>query len=56
MDTKIAEIADGIYRLSTYVPDVAPPALNKVGGDPLSGLAVVVAAQIGGQVREARIK
>lgn len=26
MDTKIAEIADGIYRLSTWVPDVAPPA------------------------------
>ena len=26
MDTKIAEIADGIYRLSTYVPHIAPPA------------------------------
>ena len=26
MDTRIAEIADGIYRLSTYVPDIAPPA------------------------------
>lgn len=26
MDTKIAEIADGIYRLSTHVPDIAPPA------------------------------
>jgi hypothetical protein len=26
MQTKIAEIADGIYRLSTYVPDIAPPA------------------------------
>src|SRR5215211_5706286 len=26
METKIAEIADGIYRLSTYVPEVAPPA------------------------------
>jgi flavorubredoxin len=25
MDTKISEIADGIYRLSTYVPDIAPP-------------------------------
>jgi flavorubredoxin len=25
METKISEIADGIYRLSTYVPDVAPP-------------------------------
>src|SRR5581483_6389020 len=24
--TKIAEIADGIFRLSTYVPDIAPPA------------------------------
>jgi flavorubredoxin len=26
METKIAEIADGIYRFSTYVPDIAPPA------------------------------
>jgi hypothetical protein len=26
MGTKINEIADGIYRLSTYVPDIAPPA------------------------------
>jgi flavorubredoxin len=26
METKIAEIADGIFRLSTYVPDIAPPA------------------------------
>jgi flavorubredoxin len=26
MDTKITEIADGIYRLSTFVPDIAPPA------------------------------
>lgn len=26
METKIDEIADGIYRLSTWVPDVAPPA------------------------------
>jgi flavorubredoxin len=25
MQTTIAEIADGIYRLSTYVPDIAPP-------------------------------
>jgi len=25
METKIAEIADGIYRLSTYVADIAPP-------------------------------
>lgn len=25
METTIAEIADGIYRLSTYVPDIAPP-------------------------------
>jgi len=25
METKISEIADGIYRLSTYVPDIAPP-------------------------------
>lgn len=26
METKTSEIADGIYRLSTYVPDIAPPA------------------------------
>lgn len=26
METKICEIADGIYRLSTFVPEVAPPA------------------------------
>jgi flavorubredoxin len=26
METKIHEIADGIYRLSTLVPEVAPPA------------------------------
>jgi flavorubredoxin len=26
METRINEIANGIYRLSTYVPDVAPPA------------------------------
>ena len=26
MDTQLDEIADGIYRLATYVPEVAPPA------------------------------
>jgi flavorubredoxin len=26
METNISEVADGIYRLSTYVPDIAPPA------------------------------
>src|SRR3984885_15568613 len=26
MDTKVDEIADGIYRLSTYASQVAPPA------------------------------
>ncbi|HVL78508.1 MAG TPA: MBL fold metallo-hydrolase [Sphingomicrobium sp.] len=26
METSASEIADGIYRLSTYVPDIAPPA------------------------------
>ena len=26
METKVSEIASGIYRLSTYVPDIAPPA------------------------------
>jgi len=41
METKIAEIADGIYRLSTYVPDIAPPvgfAFNQfliLGHEPL---------------------
>src|SRR4029453_18771716 len=26
METRISEIAHGIYRLSTFVPDIAPPA------------------------------
>lgn len=26
METRIVEIADGIFRLSTHVPDIAPPA------------------------------
>ena len=26
METKINEIAGGIYRLSTFVPEIAPPA------------------------------
>lgn len=26
MDPRIAEIADGIYRISIYVPEIAPPA------------------------------
>lgn len=26
METRISEIAEGIYRLSTFVPDIAPPA------------------------------
>ena len=26
MQTDTAEIADGIFRLSTFVPDIAPPA------------------------------
>lgn len=26
MDTRIAEIAEGVYRLSTFVPEIAPPA------------------------------
>ena len=26
MSTTVDEIADGIYRLSTWVPDIAPPA------------------------------
>ena len=41
METRISEIADGIYRLSTFVPDIAPPAgftFNQflvLGDDPL---------------------
>src|SRR5689334_14707242 len=26
METRVDEIADGIYRLSTWIPDIAPPA------------------------------
>jgi flavorubredoxin len=26
METNVAEIADGIYRISTFVPEIAPPA------------------------------
>jgi len=26
METRVSEIANGIYRLSTYVPEIAPPA------------------------------
>jgi flavorubredoxin len=26
MDTQVDEIADGIYRLSTFMPEFAPPA------------------------------
>lgn len=26
MQTNVAEISDGVFRLSTYVPDIAPPA------------------------------
>lgn len=26
METTVTEIADGLYRLSTFVPDIAPPA------------------------------
>jgi hypothetical protein len=26
MQTRISEIADGIFSLSTFVPDIAPPA------------------------------
>ena len=26
METKVTEIADGIYRISTYFTDIAPPA------------------------------
>src|SRR3954452_12808116 len=41
METRIDEIAGGIYRLSTFVPDIAPPAgftFNQflvLGDDPL---------------------
>jgi hypothetical protein len=53
METKITEIADSIYRLSTFVPDIAPPAgftFNQflVLGDELShGPAKDVPAQQG---------
>ena len=26
MEAKVSEIADGVYRISAYVPDIAPPA------------------------------
>ncbi len=26
MEAKVNEIADGVYRISAYVPDIAPPA------------------------------
>ena len=32
MQTKITDIADGIYRLSTFVPDIAPRPGNEFGG------------------------
>ncbi len=57
MDTKISEIADGIYRLSTFVPDIAPPAgftFNQflvLGDEPLmfhTGLRKMFPAQPGG--------
>jgi flavorubredoxin len=41
METRVEDIADGIYRLSTFVPDIAPPAgftINQflvLGDDPL---------------------
>jgi flavorubredoxin len=41
METKIDEIADGIYRISTFIPQIAPPAgmtMNQflvVGDEPL---------------------
>jgi flavorubredoxin len=41
METKINEISDAIYRLSTFVPEIAPPAgftFNQflvLGDDPL---------------------
>ena len=28
METRVAEIADGVYRLSTFVPEVGPPGLT----------------------------
>ena len=30
MQTKITDIADGIYRLSTFVPDISPPTGKRV--------------------------
>ena len=28
METKTDEIADGIYRISTFVPEIAPPPVH----------------------------
>ena len=28
METKISEIAGGVYRLSTFVPTIAPPPIE----------------------------
>jgi hypothetical protein len=42
METRISEIADGIYRLSAFVPEIAPPGavVGVVGnrGGVVSGL------------------
>ena len=40
MDTHVAEIADGVYRLSTFVPEVGPLGLTfnqflVIGDEPL---------------------
>ena len=37
METRIDEIAEGIFRLSTFVPDIAPPARFHVQPVPYTG-------------------
>ena len=56
MQTRVDEIADGIYRMSTFVPDIAPPAgftFNQflvLGDEPLmfhTGLRKMFASNLG---------
>ena len=56
METKVAEIADGIFRLSTHVPEIGPPAgftFNQflvLGDEPLmfhTGLRKMFALNLG---------
>ena len=51
METRISEVADGIYRLSTFVPEIAPPA----GFTFNQFLVLGVAQHAGGQLRVAPV-